>query len=169
MKTFFCSVLLSLLMLTFSVFAQTSKEVTTIRNEVAKINKNVKTYKKTTKDVEGISLEGTEAIYFTSGKRLKKITAKIYGETYNASAELYYQGDELIFVYQKMNRYDTQIGQTPPPKVVKVEEKRFYFVGEKLTKLLVGKNDVKKKSKQWENSESDIADLAKKLREAFGN
>ena len=66
-----------------------------------------------------------------------------------------------------MNRYDTQIFLKKPPKVVRIEEKRLYFADGKLVQLLVGKNNVKKGSKQWENSESDIADLAKKLHEAF--
>jgi hypothetical protein len=91
----------------------------------------------------------------------------MYGETYNATAELYYSGEELIFAYQKMNRYDTQIGMTPPPKVVSVKEERFYFAGGQLIKLLVGKINVKKDSKQWENSLDGITDLDKKLREAF--
>lgn len=150
------------------IFAQTEKEVARIRNEVTLINKNAKTYNKINKDIEGISLEGTQATYFVSGRGLKKITAKLYGETYNASVELFYSGEQLIFAYQKMNRYDTQIGFDKPVKVVKVDEKRFYFSGEEMIKLLVGKVNIKK-SKQWEESESNIKDLAKKLKDAYEN
>jgi hypothetical protein len=161
---------LTILLITFAIqtaFAQTERQIKAIRNEVNLINKNAKSYTKTVGNVDGISLEGTEATYFVSGRGLKKITAKMYGETYNATAELYYSGEELIFAYQKMNRYDTQIGMTPPPKVVSVKEERFYFAGGQLIKLLVGKINVKKDSKQWENSLDGITDLDKKLREAF--
>jgi hypothetical protein len=75
----------------------------------------------------------------------------------------------LIFALQRINRYDTQIGLDRPPKVVKTEQKRFYFTDGKLIKLLVGKNEIKNKTKLWENSAEEIADLEKKLREAFKN
>jgi hypothetical protein len=112
---------------TNSAYAQTEKEIVKIRTEVAAINKGASKYKKATKDVEGISLEGTEATYFYSGKTLKKTTAKMYGETYNSTGEFYYQNGELIFAFVKRNQYDTQIGLEKPPKVVRTEEQRFYF------------------------------------------
>ena len=163
---------LLILVLGFSVpalFAQTDKAVAEIRSEVNSINKNMKKYTKKTKDVEDISLEGTEAAFYVSGKDLKKISAKMYGETYNASAELYYKSDELIFAFYKLNRYDTQIGSEKSPKVVESEEKRLYFAGGKMIKILVGKINVKDGSKQWEESEKDIVELAGKLRAAFRN
>ena len=149
-----------------TVFSQTEKQVTSIRTEVTAINKAAKKYSKKTKNVEGISLEGTEATYFTSGKGLKKITAKMYGETFKATAELYYQGEELIFAYEKMNRYNGHIAMNPSPKIAKVEEKRLYFSGGKLIKLLIGKVNVKEGSQQWIESEGDMVDLAKTLKDA---
>ncbi len=75
-----------------TIFAQSvERQIIAIRAEVTAINKNAKSYKKTTKDVEGVSLEGTEATYFVSGKGLRKITAKIYGESFRAILELYYR------------------------------------------------------------------------------
>jgi hypothetical protein len=149
------------------VFSQTENQVAFIRNEVAAINKNAKNYSKTTKDVEGISLEGTEATYYGSGKGLKKIVAKSYGETYNATTELYYSGEELIFVYRKFKRYDTQIGMKPPPKVVSVKESRFYFSNGKVIKFLNGKKDVKNTTKFWLDSESEIVEMEKKLKAEY--
>ncbi len=169
-KSLFLSlVLCGFLFVTMSevVSAQVDKITLPIVKEVSKINKNLLTYKKITKDVEGISLEGAEAVYYSSGKNLKKITAKIYGETYNASGEFYYKNEELIFAFYKFNRYDTQIGLKKPPKVVKREEKRLYFNDGKPVKLLVGKSSVKQGSKQWENSTTDILDLEKKLRQGM--
>jgi hypothetical protein len=148
-------------------FSQTEKQITFIRNEVAVINKSIKNYAKSTKNVEGISLEGTEATYYGSGKGLKKITAKIYGETYNATTELYYSGEELIFIYRKFNRYDTQIGMKPPPKVVSIKESRFYFTNGKLIKFLEGKKNIKSTAKYWVDSESEVLEMAEKLKAEY--
>jgi hypothetical protein len=167
MKTKYLIFIIAIIFSSNITFAQTAKQVTAIRKDVELINKNAKSYTKTTKDVEGISLEGTEATYFTSGKGLKKITAKSYGETYNATTELYYSGEQLIFVYRKFNRYDTQIGLAKPPKVTSVKESRFYFTNGKLIKFLDGKKDVKNTTKYWLDSESEMLQLAEKLKAEY--
>lgn len=167
MKIKLLLILLVLAFGTHAAFAQNSQAIAAIQAEVRAIEKNAAKYTKKTKDVEGISLEGTQATYFVSGRGLKKIAAKMYGETYNATVELYYQGEELIFAFYKFNRYDTQIGLEKPPKVVNTEEKRFYFVGGKLEKLLVGKKEVKSDDEQFSDSENDIVDLSKKLKDAY--
>lgn len=150
-----------------AAFAQVEKQIAGIRAEVAAINKAAKGYKKKTKDVDGVSLEGTQATYFTSGKGLKKITAKMYGETYNASAELYYKGEEVIFIYIKMNKYDTQIGMDPPPKVVRVEEERYYFAGGELVRVLKGKKEIKATDEEYTEMKAGILELEKGLKEAY--
>ena len=148
-------------------FAQTEKAITEIRRQVATINKGLKTYKKKTKMVEAISTEGTEAIFYASGRDLKKIAAKIYGETFNATADCYYRDEKLIFAYFKLNRYDTQIGLEKPVKVVRTEEKRLYFAGGRMLRLLIGKYNVKPGSKQWEESENDTRPLCEQLKKGF--
>ena len=150
-----------------NIFAQTEKEILSIRSQVTTINKNLKKYTKKTKDVDDISLEGTEATYYSSGKGLMKISAKMYGETYNAAGEFYYQGEELIFAYLKFNKYDTQIGLEKPVKVVKVEEKRFYFAGGDLIRLLVGKKQIKSTDEIFTESKDEIIGIAGKLKEAY--
>ena len=150
-----------------AALAQVEKQVAGIRAEVAAINKAAKGYKKKSKDVDGLSLEGAAATYFTSGKGLKKITAKLYGETYNASAEIYYQGEEVIFIYWKMNKYDTQIGMTPPPKVIRVEEERYYFAGGELIRLLKGKKEIKPADEEYTEMKAGILELEKGLKEAY--
>jgi hypothetical protein len=167
MKTKYLIFIIAIIFGSQTAFAQTAKQVTAIRKDVESINKNAKSYTKTTKDVEGISLEGTEANYFADGKVLKKITAKSYGETYNFVTELYYSGEQLIFVYRKFNSYDTQIGMNPPPKVVSVKESRFYFAGGKLIKFINGKKDVKNTTKFWVDSESETIQMANKLKEEY--
>ena len=82
--------------------AQDGSVIIAIRAEVAQINGRLSTCTKTTKSVEGISLEGAEANYYSRGKELKKIAAKMYGETYNAAVELYYKDDMLTFAYYRI-------------------------------------------------------------------
>jgi hypothetical protein len=164
MKTKVLLVIIAMCIGIQTVFPQTDKQIAFIRNEVNLINKHARTLAKKVKTVDGISLEGTEATYFISGKGIKKISAKMYGETYKGAIELYYSGEELIFGYQKISRYDTQIGMTPPPKIVSVKESRFYFAGEKLLKFIEGKKDVKKSAQEWTDSEKEIKELATKLK-----
>ena len=121
-----------------AVGAQTDKRVTDIRGKVAEINKGAGKLTKTKKTVMGISTEGAEATLFHKGKELKKIVAKIYGESFNAVTEFYFSGSDLIFAYDKINHYDTQIGLKQPVKIVRVEEIRSYFDGGKMFKLLNG-------------------------------
>lgn len=169
MKKFFCfaSFAVLIFLVNSNVFAQTEKDIVRIRAEVTAINKSAKKYKKETRDVEGISLEGTEATYFVSGKGLKKATAKMYGETYNASVEIYYSGEEMIFAFLKENRYDTQIGMTPPPKVVRSEERRFYFSGGNLIRMLNGKKEVKAADEKYDEYKQQIDEIAGKLKAAY--
>lgn len=149
---------------TYEAFVQ--KRVGQIRVEVAAIEKGASKYTKTTKDVEGISLEGTEATYFYSGKTLKKITTKMYGETYNATGEFYYQNGELIFAFVKRNQYDTQIGRDTPPKVTGSEEQRFYFAGGELIRLLVGKKELKSGDERYAGLKDEIISVSSKLKES---
>lgn len=148
---------------TYEAFVQ--KRVGQIRVEVAAIEKGASKYTKTTKDVEGISLEGTEATYFYSGKTLKKITAKMFGETYNAAGEFYYADGKLIFAYLKRNQYDTQIGLDTPPKVVRITEQRFYFADGKLLRLLVGKNELKSGDERYSELRDEIVKLTGQLKD----
>lgn len=160
--------LLSGILLTFmladSAQAQTEKEVVKIRAEAAAINKGAAKYTKTTKNVEGISLEGTEVTYYRSAGNLRKITAKMSGETYNAAGEFYYRDGQLIFAFLKHNRYDTQIGLDKPPKVVDVEERRFYFADGDLIRLLVGKKELKSGGARYDELQNSIVDISGKLK-----
>ena len=144
--------------------AQTEKQILKIRAEVAAIEKGAAKFTKTTKDVEGISLEGAEATYFYSGGDLKKITTKMFGETYNATGEFYYQNGELIFAFVKRNHYDTQIGMDPPPKVTRIEEQRFYFANGELIRLLVGKNELKAGIERYVELKDEIVDVSTQLK-----
>lgn len=149
------------------VFAQTEKQITAIRTKVAAINKSAKSYTKKTKDVEDISLEGTEATFYSSRLSLKKVTAKMYGETFNATGEFYYESGKLLFAFVKHNQYDTQIGMEKAPKVVKVEERRYYFGDDGLIRLLVGKKELKAGDENYDELKDSAISIGEKFQEAF--
>jgi hypothetical protein len=159
--------ILILMIAAVSAFAQTEKQIAAIRADVNLTNKSAAKYDKKTISVEGISLEGTEATYFTSGRSLKKITAKMYGETYRATAELYYSGEDLIFAYQRFQRYDTQIGMKPPPKVVRMVETRVYYSGAKAIRVIEDKKQLATSTSEFSAAESAMNDLSEKLKAAL--
>ncbi len=150
-----------------TAIGQTEKQVASIRAEVKLIDKNIGSYTKTKKNVEDVSLEGTESTFFVSGRGLMKIIAKSYGETYRATTEFYYSGEELMFAFRKFSRYDTQVGLSKPVKIVSVKETRAYFSGDKLIKLSEGKVIIKRSSKKWSDSEAEMQALSTKLKAAF--
>lgn len=156
--------------LSLGIFASRAEEAALkpqIRALVAEINAALPKYSRETRSIEGLSLEGSEAVYFSEGGALKKITARIYGETYNAAAELYYQGGSVAFAYRKLNRYDTQIAMQPPPKVVSTEEARLYFSGGALAALRIGQQDIAASDIHWQEAEQEIAELADRLETEF--
>ncbi len=167
MKTKLLILIIATFIATQTVLAQSvEKQIVSIRAEVTAINKNAKSYKKTTKDVEGVSLEGTEATYFVSGKGLKKITAKIYGESFNATAEYYFQGEYLIFAFEKMNKYNGSIGMDNL-KVIRVEESRMYFSGGKMIRYLIGKKPIKAGSTEFNEVEYSTGEISDTLKAAY--
>ena len=143
--------------------------VAAIRADVTRTNERLSTYTKRSKMVDGISLEGTSANHYALGDDLKKIAARMYGETYRASVELYYKDNVLIFAYYRFNRYDTQIGLPKPPKIVRSEEQRLYFSNGKLAKLLIGKIEIRADDERWREAETEIADLARRLASEFAD
>lgn len=146
---------------------KTDSRIVAIRGQVAAVDKNLGKYTKQTKTVEGVALEGAEAVFYTSAKVLRKIHADIAGETYGASADFYYKDAQLIFAFYRLDRYDTQIGLNKPVKVVRTEEKRLYFAGGKIIKMLDGKTNVTPNSKSFDESRDEIIEISNKLREAF--
>ena len=149
-----------------AVNAQNDKAVTGIRAKVAKIDASGKKLIKTKKDVPGISTEGAEATFYRTGNELKKIAVKIYGETFNGSSEFYFDNGKLIFEYDRVNRYDTQIGLSKPVKVIRVEQMRGYFDDGRLFRLLFGKKVVKPVTDDFTGYEKESTKMLKGIFEA---
>jgi hypothetical protein len=148
-------------------YGQDPKEITAIRREVALIEKNAARYDKKTKLVEGLSLEGTEATYFTSGRGLKKIAAKMFGESYRATVEIYYSGEEAFFIYQKLERYVMPIPDRGPVKIASFTEHRLYRRGTATIRLLQGKTKLTPGDTEFDEAEMQMVELADQLKAAF--
>jgi hypothetical protein len=158
-----CALLLLTFILAGSAFAQTVKQVAGI----AAINQGAAKYKKTKKDVEDISLEGAEATYYKSGKSLKKITAKMFGESVYADGEFYYRDGHLIFAVLKRTHYNVPLGTGKNRKVTSVEEQRYYFADDNLIRLLIGKKALKSDDERYELLKDDLISTAEKLRNSL--
>ena len=156
-----------LFVLTFASLAnaQTDKRVGDVRREVAAINSRAAKYTRTTKDVTGISTEGAEATLFHSGSEIKKIVARIYGETFKGVSEFYFRNGKLIFEYDRINRYDTQIGLRRPVKIVRVEQYRSYFDDGKMFRLLLGGKVIKTGSDEFAEQERSSLEAVKTILE----
>lgn len=168
MKIKFLTIIFAVLIFGFqNAFAQTESQIAKIRAEVAAINKNIAKYKRTKKDIEGISLEGTQATFYSSSGKLKKTMAKMYGESYNAVAEIYYAGDAPIFIYEKLNKYNQPIGTTKTLKVASVEETRIYYVDGQIVRMLVGKKQIKPTDEKFAETSKEYSGISEALFEAF--
>jgi len=143
-----------------SVNAQVENEIAAIRADVNLINKNAPKYDKKTKTFDDLSLEGSEVTYFISGRGLKKIVAKIYGESYRSTVELFYSGEELIFAFQRIERYSMGIGT----EVGRVEETRLYRSGGKTIRILSGKGRLKPGDIKFTEAEYQLYELSDDLK-----
>ena len=147
--------------------AQTEKQIAAIRSEIRQINKGSAKYAKKTKNLDNLSTEGAEVTYYTSGKGLKKIVAKIYGESGNSVAEYFYVGEDLIFVFEKSNYYDEPLQGSRTPKVARTEETRAYFEGGKCIRLLNGKKIVKPDTIEFDEEIYAIVETADQIKAAY--
>lgn len=152
-----------------TALAQTEKRIAAIRAEVAAIDKAAGGYDKKTKNIDGVSTEGTEATYYLSGKGLKKIVARVYGETFRATVEFYYNGEDLLFAYQKVSRYNGSIGANSPPKTARIEETRLYRSGGKTIRILSGKKVLKPSGIEFTEKEYEMIEFSDQLKAALGN
>lgn len=148
--------------------AGVEEQVARIRAEVEAIHRDAGTFETRTVEVEDVALEGAEATCYSSGERLRKVTARLWGETWKATLELFYLEGDLVFAFRRTSRYDSQIGLETPPKVAAVEERRSYFSGGSLIRLLAGREAVAPGSEAFVEEERETKALAATFREACG-
>jgi len=142
------------------------RQMALIRAHVTAVHDGAGALAATSVELEGMSLEGGEATCFSSGAQLVKVTARLYGETYNATWELFFAGDALVFAFGRTNRYDTQVGAEEPPTVASVEDRRLYFAGERMIRCLEGPEALAPETDAFLDLERSTLELAGALRRA---
>jgi hypothetical protein len=76
-----------------------------IRANFKRINSTTKWTKKAEKDL-WISTEGGDAIYYYSGNKIEKVTARVFGEMGQSLTEYYLMNGQLSFVFEKEYHYN---------------------------------------------------------------
>lgn len=106
-----------------------------IREEFGRINSDSSKYKVVQKDIEGQSAEGGLARKFYYNDTLKKLVTVFYGETGKLTSEYYFKNAEIIFLFEKEERYSSPI-YTGKSKAVEVTENRYYLNKDKLIRWI---------------------------------
>jgi hypothetical protein len=99
------------------------EKVKTIRNRYDQIERSLGHCKQVKREVLDESTEGGALTGYFSGKSLRKLEAKFYGETGQALEEYYFWNDRLFFVLRVDTRYDKPLSGVVKSK----SEERFYF------------------------------------------
>jgi hypothetical protein len=98
--------------------------ITRIRAEYAAIQREAPRYRRTTHDVWNFSLEGGELRGFFRGSELRKLSARLYGETWQGIDEFYFADGEPIFIHTVQERYRGMFGEGGVQATI---EHRYYF------------------------------------------
>jgi len=110
-----------------------------IRADFTLINKQLKFFRKRTKDAFGMSAEGGVVTGYYSKGALKKIHCVFYGETGKTVADYYLNNKNLFFLYKKETVYDKPIS-LKGFKIKNSTEYRYYLSGGKLIKKIIKPN-----------------------------
>ncbi|WP_420127546.1 hypothetical protein [Longimicrobium sp.] len=103
-----------------------------IRAQFAQIEREGPGYRQTTHDVYDFSLEGGVLTGFYHGGELRKLHARLFGETWQGTEEYYFAGGRLIFVHVVHGLYDELLSG----RVQRTIEHRFYFDGGRLIRRI---------------------------------
>lgn len=103
-----------------------------IRTEFAQIEREAPGYRQTTQDVFEFSPEGGVLTGFYRGSELRKLHARLFGETWQGTEEYYFAGGQLIFIHVVHGVYDEPMSG----RVRRTIEHRFYFDGGRLIRRI---------------------------------
>lgn len=82
-----------------------------IRAEYATTEREAPRYRQTEHEVYNFSLEGGELHGFYRGSELRKLSARLYGETWQATEEYYFADGQPIFIHVVFHRYERPFGE----------------------------------------------------------
>lgn len=103
-----------------------------IRAAFAEIEREAPAYRRTAHELHHFSLEGGELTGFYRGRELRKLHARLFGETWQGTQEYYFADGRLIFIYVVHERYDEPMSG----RVQWTIEHRFYFDGGRLIRRI---------------------------------
>ncbi|HEU4884408.1 MAG TPA: hypothetical protein VFT45_19280 [Longimicrobium sp.] len=106
--------------------------ITRIRAQFAEIQRDAPRYRQTKHDVHDFSLEGGELMGFYRGGELRKLHARLFGETWRGTEDYYFADGRLIFIHTVQERYDEPLSG----RVRWTIEHRFYFDGGRLIRRI---------------------------------
>lgn len=108
---------------TVSATSGSPEAIARIRAQFARIEREAPGYRQTTHDVYGFSLEGGVLTGFYRGRELRKLHARLFGETWQGTDAYYFANGQLIFVHVVYGLYDEPLSG----RVQRTIEHRFYF------------------------------------------
>lgn len=161
-KLFVVALILSSVAGPLAAFApqETAKQIQSIRQSYAAINRKQALYRKVKRELSGFSTEGGELTAYFEGQNIVKMLAIYYGEMGRTQEEYYFREGKLIFVLGTEKRYNRPL----TGKVVSTKLSRFYFDNDKLIrwidpsgKLMAGD------SAEYQQQEKDYVETAKKF------
>ncbi|HEU0299264.1 MAG TPA: hypothetical protein VFR37_07420 [Longimicrobium sp.] len=94
-----------------------------IRAEFAATEREAPRYRRTTHDLWNFSLEGGELTGYYRGGELRKLGARLFGETWRGTEAYYFAGGRLIFIHVVHERYAEPMSGRVRARI----EHRFYF------------------------------------------
>jgi hypothetical protein len=106
----------------------TPAAIARIRARVAAIEREAPGDRRTAHDLYGFSLEGGELRGLYRGRELRKLEARLLGETWRGTEEYYFSGGRVIFIHVVHERYREPMSG----RVASTIEHRFYFDGGRL-------------------------------------
>lgn len=91
------------------------------------IEKNIKEYSSTSKDITGKSSEGGQQIDYSLQGQTPLITQVFYGETGKSEASYYLQNGNVFYFVKKNSTYALPLFEDSSGKVKSLEVKEFYL------------------------------------------
>lgn len=117
----------------------TQAAIQDIRKRYADIRSRLQSFRKTEREVSGLSTEGGTMEAFFDGNALRLVKATFYGETGRSDREFYYDDSgRPFFVLERESRYE----DPPVGAVARAREYRYYFQEGRLIRLLDGERPV---------------------------
>jgi hypothetical protein len=128
-----------------------------IRAQFAEIEREAPTYRRTTHELQGFSLEGGKLVGFYRGSELRKLAAHHYGESGEATEEYYFSNGRPVFIYVVDSRYDELLSG----RVRYRTEDRYYFDGGRLVRRVHTPDPARDDEEDPPMPDPDLPDLLK--------